>query len=309
MLVILSGVEAIKKLELARAITFAMNSFDNYKIGDYTVDFTPSLFTIKDAEGTVVYDAETHAILNNEDGSLNEDGLAIFNQANEFISTVSEKIGRFFYKNEFGSVAYDYGIDTAVDFMNEYPAFMEKYQNRPFDVAVAVGTFSKAFVDKVIADLGADQVKVVSIIRSPSVSYLLNTINPAPVEYRKIDESPIDIKYATEDFFTAFLDAIKLQGLPYVETVRFEDIGITGKFNVGDVEVKAPASFAMHNWLISKHEFDQKDKVYSNEIDTFNTRANSLKTSINTDLNISQFPDSLFTPLNYVPLSFEVIFQ
>lgn len=309
MLVILTGVEAIKKLELARAITFAMNSFDKYKIGDYTVDFTKPLFTITDADGKVVYDEETHSILHNADGTLNEDGKAIFDQANEFMTTVSEKIGQFFYKSVLGSFSYDYGLEPHVDFMDYYPEVMEKYQNRPFDTAVLVGTFSKAFIDQVIADLGADQVKVVSIIRSPSVSYLLNTITPAAIEYRPIDESPIGVKYATEDFFTAYLDAIKLDDLSYVSTLKFEDIAIAGKFKVGDTEVPMPPSFEMHNWLITKAEFEKKDEIHSQDLDAFNTKANSLKVSIQTDEDISQFPESLFTPLNYVPLSFNVIFQ
>jgi len=309
MLVILNGVEATKKLELARTITFAMNSFDNYKIGDYTVDFTKPVFVIKDADGNVVYDDENHGILHNEDGSLNEDGLAIFNQAGDFMNTMADKIKAFFYKTEFSSFSYDYGMEPEVDFMDDYPAFMEKYQNRPFDVAVAVGAFSKAFIDKVILDLGADNVKAISVVRSPSVAYLLNTINPAEIEYRRIDESPIGVKYATEDFFTGYLDAVKLQGLSYVDTLHFEDIAIAGKFNIGDVEVKLPESFEMHNWLLTKKEFEMKDVVYTDEIDAFNTKANSLKTSIDTDLDISNFPDSLFTPFNYVPLSFTVIFQ
>jgi hypothetical protein len=309
MLVVLTGTESTKKYALATSLTLALNSFNAYKIGDYSVDFTKPIFEIKDKDGTVVYDGEIHSILHNADGSASAAGLAVFTQANEFMSALDAKIKSFFYKTEFSSFAYDYGMEPAVDFMNDYPAFMEKYQSRPFDVAVAVGAFSKAFIDKVISDLGSDNVKVVSIVRSPSVAYMLNTISPAEIEYRHIDESPIGVKYATEDFFTAYMDAFKLKDLSYVNTVRFEDMAVAGKIKVGDVEVTLPSSFDMHNWLLTKQEFAAKDRVYTTEIDEFNTKANSLKTSIVTTENISNFPDSLFTPLNYVPLAFNTVFQ
>lgn len=309
MLVVLTGTESTKKYTLATSMTLALNSFNAYKIGDYTVDFTKPIFEIKDKDGVVVYDGEIHSILHNEDGGASEEGLEVFKQANDFMSVFDDRIKMFFYKTEFSSFSYDYGMESQVDFMNDYPAFMEKYQNRPFDVAVAVGTFSKAFIDKVIADLGSDNVKVVSVVRSPSVAYLLNTISPAEIEYRHIDESPIGVKYATEDFFTAYLNAFKLKDLPYVSTVHFEDMSLAGKLTVGDVDVPLPPSFTMYNWLITTQEFNSKDKVYTSELGEFNTKASSLKTSINTDLDISNFPDSLFTPFGYVPLTFEVIFQ
>lgn len=308
MLVILSGMESVKKVALARELTMAFNNFNDYKIDGYSVDITTDLFTITDSEGKMVYGPGTNELLlNPEDGSYNEAGHQTFAKVQDFIQLVNTTIDSFVYKDSFGDIGYDYGVTQEMLFLEPYTEMLQKYNNRPFETVVLCGPVAAALVDKARTDLGADNVKVLSVIRNPSTSYLFTTISPSDVEFRHIDTSPISVKYATEEYIEGVLCSIKLKSLSGVQTVMFEDLIETKVLNFDGKTINLPEKFTRYNDFITLEEQKLIPELYTSDLDTLNEKLLSFQTGFtNTTQTLgSVFPNNIFAELGYEPLTLE----
>ena len=306
MLIILNGTEATKKVALATEITHALNSFDNYQYKGYYVDFTKKIINIKHSDGTVVYGTGTNALLlNPEDGSKNEEGHAIFKELLDFQELINTTLGKFYFKNTFSNWAFDYGVESEITFLDDYNTFIQLYNTRPYETIVTSGTFTKAFVEKARADLGEANVKVISVIRNPSTSYVINTVAPnGSGEFRFIDDSSIGVKYADEDYTDGMICSVLLKSLPYVTTVKFETLIETGMLPLNGITITLPVDiFAAHNTHITQLEKSQESTFYVDQLAELNSKMSNYRGSVSAPgLNVSNIPVDIFAELGYTML-------
>lgn len=306
MLVILSGMESVSKASLARELTMKYNNFDKYEIDGYVVDITGDHFTITTKDGELVYGEGTNAILcKPEDGSYSEDGYATYDKVVAFKQMVLSTIDSFVYKIGFGDIGYDYGVTQEKLFLESYGGFLEKYQARPFETVVLVGAIAKGAVEQAISDLGQENVKVLSVIRNPSTSYLYTTIPPTEPDFREVNDSPISVKYATEEYVEGMLCAIKLKTLTGAETVRYEDLISTKTLSFDGKTFALPESFSSYNSWITQNEKNKTDSLYTTELDSLNSKLSAFNENLtNLDNQVaSLFPANVFTELGYTPLT------
>lgn len=265
MLIILSGLETIHKKFIARKIIAALNTFT---VDGYHVDFSIEPFKVTDANGKIVYCMAhgEHPMTNellldlDNDGVIDPEGTATFDkivQMNDDLFLTGGRVNHF--NGVFLDLAYDYGItdinDYSIDDMlihpHTYNDVLENYKNRIADNHVITGIFSKVFIDNIRADLGAQNVTVLNIIRNPSTCVLLNPKNDAyyddPTKDRTLESDNVKLMRSLEN-------AIILSEVDYVTTIRFEDIITNGKFMVNGIEVSVPDGYDNYNGIITRYE-------------------------------------------------------
>ena len=117
MLTILTGTEAVGRPIIAKKLTEVLNSFGQYPVDGYSVNFTNNGCTITNPAGTVVYGPattstnETHAlILNPADGSPNEAGQALL----EKIFSIQQSLKNTFNQCQVGNIFTAPGVDHGV---------------------------------------------------------------------------------------------------------------------------------------------------------------------------------------------------
>jgi hypothetical protein len=264
MLVILSGVETIHKKFLARKILAKLNTFI---VDGYTVDFSFEPFRVTDANGKVVYSmAHGEQPMTNEllldldnDGVIDPEGTATFDkivQMNDDLFLTGGKENHF--TSVFVDIAHDLGLTDTIDYNidvsdtvllhpHSYNDVLENYKNRIGTTHVITGIFSKAFIDSIKLELGAENVTVINIIRNPSTCILLNPkddeyyANPNKERTRESDDNKL---------FRSIINATILSKVDYVTTIKFEDMLETGKFTVNNVDIGLPEGYTpFNNWL------------------------------------------------------------
>jgi len=287
MLIVLSGCETIHKKFFGRRITGALNTF---KIDGYTVDFKTDNFEITDPNGKLVHRASDgtvegiNELLNHPvDGSHHQPGYDIFQKA---LVLQQELLLEGSRNNHFGpgflNLWYDYGIfPTAEDYNinsrgflhpHQYQDVLDNYKNRKHDTLVVTGIFSRQFIDSIKTDLGAANVKVLNIIRNPSVCFMLNEKSadyykvPHPVNFRTplMDHKKLQWSIWNAHNLTRFDD---------VTTLKFEDIIKEGTFEVEGATCIAPDGYDSHNTWLTKWERDNLVStgiVAPNDVSDFN---------------------------------------
>jgi hypothetical protein len=311
MLVILHGVDSTKKPKLAKKIFDELNNISNYQMGDYVIDFTESSFAIYNNEGDLVFrpgphEEATNQLLINSDGSKNEEGHEIVARAVEFKEiTIDKTNADFHFLNEFSNFAYDYQIDQDIDFIDEYNLLISNYNNSQFSNVVIYGSFSKAFVEKIRTDLGAENVSVISIIRNPSASFLINTILPGHQYEDRFNDAPLGIKFATEELTASIINAISLQDLPYVTTIRFEDLMDQSFIYVNGIPVKLLDLYKKHNSYILESEFNNLNLTVPDDLELFNLKYSGYNVAV----GYNSLPGNVFAALGYLPLTYSELIQ
>jgi len=268
MLVILSGLETIHKKFIARKIIAALNTFT---VDGYHVDFSIEPFKVTDTNGKIVYcmaqgdqPATNELMLDlDNDGVVDPEGIATFDKIVKMHDDLFLTGGR---ENHFNGVfldlAYDYGLtdinefsidttDTVLLHPHTYNDVLENYKNRICDTHVITGIFSKAFIDKIRADLGVQNVTALNIIRNPSTCILLN---PKTDEYYEDPSKERTIESDNLKLMRSLENAIVLSDVDYVTTIKFEDIITTGKFMVNGVEVGVPDGYTNYNGILTQWE-------------------------------------------------------
>jgi len=264
MLIVLSGCETIHKKFFGRKITGALNRFI---VDGHTVDFTSDNFEVTDPEGNLVHRASDGTVegindLINDptDGSLHQGGhdilMKIVKLHEDYLLTGSRN-------NHFGpaflNLWYDYGIfQTPEDFSRNSAGFLHphtyddvltNYKTRQYDNFVITGIFSRYFIDKLKTDLGASNVKVINIVRNPSVCFALNEKSAA---YYAVPH-PVSLRTPLMDhkkLLWSIWNAHNLSRYDDVTTLKFEDIIKAGSFSINGISISAPDGYDSHNqWL------------------------------------------------------------
>jgi hypothetical protein len=263
MLIILSGSETIHKKFFAKNIISALNTFT---VDGFTVDFTKNPFEVYDSSNNLVWkpNSDITSILNNEDGSLNH----AMSETLDKIIDLSESILSITKNNHFSDIfakpLADFGLMSGDELfqtnrenkgylqIHTYQSILDMYGSRPFENIVISGIFSKTFIERIKVDLGAENVKIINIIRNPAVCFLLNEKD--------------DDYYAEKAPWSTALDQIKLQlstitgvilkNMPGVITLKFEDIIRDGCFTLNNITVSVPAVHESYNGILTKWEKD-----------------------------------------------------
>ena len=232
MLIIQNGSETIHNQMIATRIHTQINWPNRVEIDGYFVDFTGQEFVIYDANDNIVYcEGNNSIMLNKEDGSVNEEGLAALNHIAALSktkycppviqsSTFAEAMlnpGPTRIRIMLGLIWDDIGIDPVdagavnadIKLANKLKIFntlIERYNTRDADQPYMVisGSFSQFYIDKFRSVLGAENVIIINITRNPSVQYLrhFNTKYPEGfVEREKAsaDATGTDISARTFD--------------------------------------------------------------------------------------------------------------
>jgi len=348
MLVILSGVETIHKKFFARKIIAALNRF---VVDGHTVDFSIEPFRVTDPTGKVVYSPaigdqpHTNELLIDldNDGVIDLEGNAIFDKILELNDNLFLTGGRNnHFSNFFIDLAHDFGITDTVDYGNSSPKIpllhphsyadvLANYANRLGDVHVITGIFSKAFINSVRTDIGAENVTVINIIRNPSTCILLNRKDDAYYANPEKNRTP---ELDARKLVYSIANAAVLAKFDDITTIRFEDIITAGKFTVNGVEVTVPAGYDNFNSVLTQWEHENLiplEIISAETLDAINielqhyasgqspniteeitTYINSLRSTPATISEIkavisANMPENLFTELGYEPLTYDDI--
>jgi len=269
-LVILNGSETINKTRLAKAILGAFLS--PFEINGYYVHFNSDYYEIYDNNNQLVFRPSGHGmndqgvkhcntILINEDGSLNEEGNRIQEDAESYSVTLfRDGAGFDNFLDTFVEIETDDGVWSNTEVTEwefrggqktTYDKLISGYKNALNNLYVATGSFSKSIVEKIKLDVGEQNVIVLNIIRHPSVCfslhqreeayYLENIDNTLEQEHQKLINSSITTYNWSKD--------------STVINVKFEDIIKTGSFQLLGKTIKVIGSNNFND-LISEKEKD-----------------------------------------------------
>ena len=333
MLIIVNTIDSINRNLIGLRL---LETFNDFKIDNLTVKIegmASSLtnYVLYNEQGSIVYPTEPVDIDSLEKLiSFQNDRLSI---------TRSDLLTKL----DFGCVEHDYGIlnnpimENLDQPLNTYEAQLDAYRNDSNTCRVILGIFGKWFIDKMRQDIGADKVKVLNIVRNPSVCFVLNQTqnkqNDLFKEYKHLRKS--------------ILNAVNLSRFDDITTVKFEDILSSGSIIFNGVTITLPEQYQNHNNLLTAYEYhhliskatdqnlDQFNQEYSNyEIDHFVDitaeektqqtpppiglygfiKVKDVITSTNQILGLNLAEETLtplkmnvFTSLGYSPLSFSQI--
>ena len=195
---------------------------------------------------------------------------------------------------EFACPFHRYDRTKSERYNNSLNDVIDLYNTRKLKHTVICGTFGKAFIEDITTELGHDNVAVYSIIRNPSVAYLYDT---------SFLTATIDHDMG-KSLMASVLNAVHLAKIPYVKTIRYEDVLVNQSIEVigHQVNIELPSS----NGIITDAEAAQP-VIKQDTIDEFNFVYVDLRASND---NIPPFMDNdLFTPLGYTPMSVESIIK
>ncbi len=348
MLLILSGVQSIDKQKLSQII---LSQLQEKSIGQYTVSLKKPFMEIYEQDKLVYrpytfeeeYNDEPLSDLEDDSTGLKLTGKRKFlesiqeideeliKQFNEYRENFITDIGKNCLGTMYSDPSYDLGITNLPDYKienqnflfrdrNSYSEIIENAKKKPF--TLITGSFSKCFIDDVIGDLGLDNVKVLNVVRNPSVSFLLN--------YRSEDffNSEIEKKDNDLNYVEGYVSSVILQKLNYVETIKFEDIISSGFISINGTKVHLTYEYEKYNSLITKKErfklmsHNDLSKInlqknnsmmldfkleHLNSLNVYDKEPEELR---NDDLTPEQFekvPKNFFSPFNYEPLTYEQI--
>lgn len=278
MVIVLTGMQSINKKLLARIIMAQLNKFE-YK--GYYADFTNPNFSI--------YDSKTNEcvfrLANNGDVGIDTLVNTDYSIVKYFLD-INQKI--FFdyinhnqFLNIFCSLDIDYGITstpkyyinpvTELNYPHKFDDVIENIKKSTLDVKVIIGTFGKHFIDELKTALkGKEEVKVLNIIRNPSVSWIMN--KKTDTNWISKDNPDFTEENDIKIFFESILNSIELKKYNDVYTIKFEDIMKNGKIELGDSNIYVSDDFLGYNEYINKYEQNMEILMDDVEFATFNDK-------------------------------------
>jgi hypothetical protein len=313
MLVFVTGSEAVGRPLIAKKISEKLNSFDQYQIGSYKVDFTSaSGCDIFDADGNLVYQPATDSspginslLINASDGSSNADGRAIFDQAQAVSGSILSTVRPMW--NEFSAVEVDVGLTTLDSITNiDFESIVNAYQSKTNEYMVAHGLVSKSVIEKISGLIG-ESVMVLNVTRNPSAAFLLDPkISGQGKNASKTKNAVInDVPYASKQLIISIITSALLIPASYVTTVKYEDIITSGQisFNGTTIPLNEYQDF---NGIISKYDSEQiiptldSNRIASlTQFNTTFTSINSYSVPVSTTVQNNQFDALGYSPLTY----------
>jgi hypothetical protein len=360
-LIVLSGVETINK----KLISLLMFSTLNKKIvGDYESTYRNGFLQILKGEETVyspLYYTENYEELSEK---LDETtGLFLSNDLikHDLIEKLDQETLKIFldydfelqdiivnnhHRNWFTSIEKDLGIRDYSEFelfdeswkeidskyvprkVISYEELLNRYREKKYEYQIISGSFGKSFLEKIRGDLGEQNVFVLNIVRNPSSSFIIN--NKPEISYEQsLNQSDNRLTKKDDElvFIESYMNSIIIKDLPYVNTIKYEDILKTGHIDINGNIIDLSEFYKKYNNYITV--FDIK-KIISLElvnstilngynmilqnlplsyVNSFNDNEEG-KPTIDDDLTEEQFekvPKNFFEPFGYSPLSYEQV--
>ena len=355
MVIVLTGTQAINKKFLARILLASLNTFE---YNGYTCDFTHADIKIYDSNKNLVYKLSTieGGVINVESNTDNvdindlsidpvnigeddgvEDLLHTHPDVIEYFLKLNKEIfedgiKHSHYVNTFESIDQEFGLTDTPKFVR-YPEtplahphtfddVLNNIKNSTLDVKVITGTFGNGFLDMIKAALPDEEFHIVSIIRNPSVSWLMNK---KPDSKWLTDVNPHLTEFVDyERFYSSLINAIKINTRDDINVVRFEDIIASGKLTISpSIEIDLRSDYHAYNQWLSQYEGDIDILMSDEEFAPFNekmlnyTFADFYNSTDDTDeeseYGVSRaelvdkisanFPMNIFKDLGYEPLT------
>lgn len=307
MLVLLHSVEAVRKLYIAKQLTIALNSLHQWKIDDYTVDFSSDEFDVYDADNKLVFksNTDTNSLIFDltRPNLLRPYGQQLLQRIIDFYQNiVLEGNKNNHIKNAFGDLDLTLGLSENDNVLGKYDDIVNLYKNKTLEHVVLSGSFSKASVQKLRELIGTDLV-VLNITRNPSSAYIVDDSHTNKSQV--IDNFPGDLGIW---LFQSLISSIHLKDLDYTTTVKYEDILVNKKLTFNGVTVNLP-EYENYNDIISVYDntniIPNVSQVRKDSLPNLNTWLSDMTKAPNT---ITQnLPTNFFASLDYVPLDYNTI--
>lgn len=337
MVIVLTGMQSINKKFLARIVLGTLNTFE-YE--GYTADFTDPHFSIRDANGVVVYrpSSDTRPGIDTL-FHTNSKGASIVDYFNRLNTEIFEDIVKHnHFVSRFTSLDVDFGLTNIPRYLKEngetkllhphgFLDVVNNIKNYPYETKVISGTFGIHFLNRLKAALPHEEIHIVNIIRNPSVSWLMNK-KPAS-KWNSPGSPDLDEALDHERFFQTAIAASLLIKEPTVHTVRFEDMMASGELQIGNTVINVRDDYCAFNEWINNYESDQEVLMSDEEFASFNDRAThytfedfyvepddldeedeyGMPRAELFERASKHFPKNLFSDLGYYPLTKEEILK
>lgn len=324
MLVVISGVESIHKRLIARQVIARMNEFvvDGWKL-DLSMD---NPFGIIGPDGEYI---DIQKFVSETEDYSQESYDARAATLKRMIE-VEEKVFQTYgtenhYHQKFCSPEYDRGFSKVIVYedpndtigwpgIGSYEDLLTNYNESDLEYFPITGIFGQCFIEKLRADVGAENVLVINIIRNPSVVFTLHNKIPDFTPNQTYTEAGEQDK-----LYKSLYNAAILKDDPSVTTVRFEDMIASGEFFVNGVDVGLYIDYNSDDGLLTAYERENilpRLEVTDQMVEDFNqTIQPCLLRMLNSPkeggaYNAETFdtnPWNLFEKLGYEPLTFTQI--
>jgi len=361
MVIVLTGTQAINKKFLSRIILANLNTFE-YK--GYVCDFSHSDIKIHDGSGKLVYKlssieggvigveetpveltstGELPAVNRGEDDGIEDllhndpEVVEYFLKLNKDIFEDGIKVNHFV--NRFCSLDVDFDLIDTPSYMHaeeqnrllhphDFDDVLNNIKNFAYPVKVITGTFGSYFIDALKAALPDEEVHVVSIIRNPSVAWLMN--KKPDTKWNSPTSPDLTEALDIERFYEAAINAVELAKRSDVKVVKFEDVLADGVLHISEgISIDVRDDYRGANKWISNYEANTDILMSEQEFAPFNdlfmdlTLAEYYVPSDDIDEEVKygvdrptlmakigkQFPKNLFNDLGYSPLSRDEILK
>lgn len=278
MVIVLTGSQSINKKFIARPILAQLNKFE---YSGFYADFTLTDFSVYDLKtNKLVYKPITNENDHGEDFLIRtkKPVFDYFNLVNNEIFEDGIKHNHFV--NVFASLSNEYGIadkplwtrkdyDVPLKHPHRFEDVLDNIIRSPLDVKVISGTFGNYFLDRLKKALPGEEIKIISITRNPSVSWLLNK----KPESKWLTEINPDLteKVDFDRFYENALQIIEINKRPDVQVIKFEDLMKDGIIKIDETkQVQLPGSWIAANDYINAFEKDMEILMDDSEFEGFN---------------------------------------
>lgn len=363
MLIVLSGTETINKKLIALIISTTLNKkvvgeysstyrkgFLEVLKGDeivysplyYTEDYSGEL-SENEIDTTTGLLLDKNLIRHDPINSLNQETEEIFLEYHqETFSSIDDN----HHRNWFTSIEKDLQIKDYCEFelfdeswkeiqskyvpqkTISYENLVTSYRERKYDYKIISGSFGKTFLEKIRQDIGEENVLVLNIVRNPSAAFIIS--NKPDISYESDVRQPNNLLTKKDDelaFIESYMNSILIKDLPYVNTMKYEDILKNGYIEILNNKIDFSFFYKQYNSYITI--FDIKKIISLNLVNSvlvngYNMIMQNLPLSymnsfndtgegkpiVDDDLNEEQFekvPKNFFEPFGYSPLSYEQV--
>jgi len=305
-----------------------LDSQKTWNFKNYSVKYRDNGFIVFDSEGKNIYcNIESLGKLNYDfvrvpnENELKEN-LLLIEEIDNFSNIVQDQIQKNHFSDSWPTTSMDLFFKTKkieLGDESEYQNILNNFKEN--DESFWTGVFSYSFIHRVRKDLGEDNVKVLNIIRNPSVCMFVNNFD----ENSQLKNGIISI-----------LNMMMIKNLPNVINIKYEDYLKNGKFILDDKEVFLREQLTNYNGIINEYEMynynpEKISNYFMNQINQnflnfdflknvrmsirlnspneYNLFENYMRT-LEDDLNdevVNQVPKNFFDHLGYIPLDIQQI--
>ena len=133
-----------------------------------------------------------------------------------------------------------------------YENLLDSYRERKYDYKIISGSFGKTFLEKIRKDIGEQNVLVLNIVRNPSAAFIIS--NKPDISYESDYTQPNNLLTKKDDefcFIESYINSIIIKDLPYVNTIKYEDILRDGYIEILNTKIDFSFFYKKYNSYIT----------------------------------------------------------